>query len=100
MYSTITRQARSVRALEQQAPDMENIAHGHDSFAKTLNQWISSSGHRQNLLMRDASRVGVASAKSSRTGRTYWAMVIAGSYDQTQRAAPKATPKARSPAGG
>jgi uncharacterized protein YkwD len=56
----------------------ENIAYGHDSFAKTLNQWIESSGHRQNLLMHNASRVGIASAKSSRTSRTYWAMVIAG----------------------
>jgi hypothetical protein len=27
--------------------------------------------------MHGATRVGVASAKSSKTGRTYWAMVIA-----------------------
>ena len=56
----------------------ENIAFGYDNFPKTLDQWIASSGHRSNLLLHDASRVGVASAKSSKSGRTYWAMVIAG----------------------
>ena len=67
----------------------ENIAYGYDNFTKTLDQWINSSGHRKNLLMQGASRVGVASAKSSKTGRTYWAMVIAA-------APPKATSKTRS----
>ena len=74
----------------------ENIAYGYDSFTKTLDQWINSSGHRQNLLMKGASRVGVASAKSSTTGRTYWALVIAGDYDQPKRAASKATSKVKS----
>jgi uncharacterized protein YkwD len=78
----------------------ENIAYGHDSFPKTLDQWIHSSGHRKNLLMQGASRVGVASAKSSKTGRTYWAMVIAGDYDRPKRAAAKgaakSAPKAKS----
>lgn len=75
----------------------ENIAYGHDSFPKTLDQWIRSSGHRKNLLMQGASRVGVASAKSSKTGRTYWAMVIAGGYEQPrQQPAAKAAAKAKS----
>jgi len=68
----------------------ENIAYGYDSFTKTLDQWIRSSGHRENLLMQGASRVGVASAKSSTTGRTYWALVIAGDLEQPKRAASKA----------
>jgi hypothetical protein len=55
----------------------ENIAYSYDNFAKTLDQWIGSDGHRRNLLLHGASRVGVANSKSS-TGRTYWAMVIAG----------------------
>jgi hypothetical protein len=59
----------------------ENIAFGYDSFPKTLDQWVNSSGHRRNLLLRNASRVGVASVKSSKTGRMYWAMVIAGDYE-------------------
>ena len=59
----------------------ENIAYGHDSFEKTLGQWIDSSGHRRNLLLHNASRVGVASARDAGGKRTYWAMVIAGDYE-------------------
>src|SRR3954454_19683137 len=59
----------------------ENIAYGHESFAKTLGQWIDSSGHRRNLLLHNASRVGIASAKDASGKRTYWAMVIAGDYE-------------------
>ena len=59
----------------------ENIAYGYESFEKTLGQWIDSSGHRKNLLLRNASRVGVASAKDASGKRTYWAMVIAGDYE-------------------
>ena len=67
----------------------ENIAFGYDNFAKTLDQWIESPGHRRNLLMHGASRVGLASAKSSTTGRTYWAMVIADGYKRKPSAAVK-----------
>ena len=68
----------------------ENIAYGHDGFKKTLDQWIASAGHRKNLLLSKASRVGVASAKSP-TSRTYWAMVIAGDYEKPRSAAAKKT---------
>jgi hypothetical protein len=60
----------------------ENIAYGYDSFPKTLNQWIESSEHRKNLLLPNASRIGIGSAKSSTTGRIYWAMEIAGDYER------------------
>jgi len=66
----------------------ENIAYGYDNFQKTLGQWIDSSGHRKNLLLPKASRVGVASARSS-SSRTYWAMVIAGDYEKPASAAAK-----------
>jgi hypothetical protein len=59
----------------------ENIAYGYESFEKTLGQWIASSGHRKNLLLHNASRVGIASAKDVSGKRTYWAMVIAGDYE-------------------
>ena len=58
----------------------ENIAYGYESFEKTLGQWIDSSEHRKNLLLHNASRVGIASAKDASGKRTYWAMVIAGDY--------------------
>src|SRR6476660_3345916 len=63
------------------APTTENIAYGYESFEKTLGQWIDSSGHRKNLLLHNASRVGIASAKDASGKRTYWAMVIAGDYE-------------------
>ena len=69
----------------------ENIAYGYDGFEKTLGQWIDSSGHRKNLLLPRASRVGVASAKSATSRRTYWAMVIAGEYEPPPKAAGKKT---------
>src|SRR5258706_13975451 len=72
----------------------ENIAYGYDSFEKTLDQWIASAGHRKNLLLPKASRVGVASAKSATTHRTYWAMVIAGEYEPRPKAPGKTTPPA------
>jgi hypothetical protein len=59
----------------------ENIAYGYDNFEKTLGQWIDSSGHRKNLLLHDASRVGIASATNASGKRTYWAMEIAGDYE-------------------
>ena len=55
----------------------ENLAYGDDTFPKALAQWIGSYGHRRNLLMHEATRVGIASAKSPKSGLTYWAMVIA-----------------------
>jgi Cysteine-rich secretory protein family len=59
----------------------ENIAYGYESFEKTLGQWIDSSEHRRNLLLHNASKVGIASAKDASGKRTYWAMVIAGDYE-------------------
>jgi Cysteine-rich secretory protein family len=59
----------------------ENIAYGYDGFEKTLGQWIDSSGHRRNLLLHNATRVGIASARDASGKRTYWAMVIAGDYE-------------------
>jgi Cysteine-rich secretory protein family len=77
----------------------ENIAYGYDSFEKTLEQWIGSSSHRKNLLLHNATRVGVASARSEATRRTYWAMEIAGGYEprpsvKGKKAAPASRPKA------
>lgn len=70
----------------------ENIAYGYESFPKTLDQWINSSSHRKNLLMHEGERVGVASARSSADGRTYWAMVIAGDYEKPRPAGGKSKP--------
>jgi uncharacterized protein YkwD len=55
----------------------ESLAQGDATFAKALDQWIGSYGHRSNLLMHEGTRVGIASARS-KSGEIYWAMVIAG----------------------
>jgi uncharacterized protein YkwD len=60
----------------------ENIAYGYDRFDKTLDQWIASSEHRKNLLLHNASRIGIASARDGSGRRTYWAMEIAGDYEK------------------
>ena len=63
----------------------ENIAYGYDTFDKTLEQWIDSSEHRRNLLLHNASRIGIASARDASGKRTYWAMEIAGDYEPKSR---------------
>jgi hypothetical protein len=75
----------------------ENIAYGYDSFPKTLNQWIESPAHRKNLLLPNASRVGIASAKSKKTGRTYWSMEIAADYEQPEPRGAKRAVGAKKP---
>jgi uncharacterized protein YkwD len=72
----------------------ENIAYGYESFEKTLDQWIASSEHRKNLLLPNASRVGVASARSATSRRTYWAMEIAGDYEPPRTTVAKRAPVA------
>jgi uncharacterized protein YkwD len=55
----------------------ENVAAGFRTCAETIKQWDASTGHRDNLRMPGARRVGVASiAKPSSPYRRFWAMVI------------------------
>ncbi len=55
----------------------ENIGAGFLSFTEMFRQWQESRGHRENLLMPGARRVGVASVANARSPyRRFWAMVI------------------------
>ena len=55
----------------------ENIGAGFLSFSEMLKQWEDSAGHRENLLMAGARRVGVASVDNPKSPyRKFWAMVI------------------------
>jgi|SRR5438445_4812155 len=55
----------------------ENIGAGFLSFSEMLKQWEASAGHRENLLMMRARRVGVASVDNPKSPyRKFWAMVI------------------------
>ncbi len=55
----------------------ENLAAGCLTFRETLKQWEDSPGHRENLLMPGARKVGVASVRNPGSPyRMFWAMVI------------------------
>jgi uncharacterized protein YkwD len=55
----------------------ENIGAGFIAFAEMLRQWEESAGHRENLLMPGAKRVGVAFVDNAKSPyRRFWAMVI------------------------
>jgi uncharacterized protein YkwD len=55
----------------------ENIGAGYLSFSEMLKQWEDSAGHRENLLMTGARRVGVAFVNNPKSPyRKFWAMVI------------------------
>jgi len=55
----------------------ENIGAGFISFSEMLKQWEDSAGHRANLLMVGARRVGVAAVGNPKSPyRKFWAMVI------------------------
>ncbi len=55
----------------------ENIGAGFLSFTEMLKQWEDSAGHRENLLMPGAKRIGVASVDNPKSPyRKFWAMVI------------------------
>ena len=55
----------------------ENIGAGFLTFAEMLKQWEDSTGHRDNLLMAGARRVGVASVDNPKSPyRKFWTMVI------------------------
>jgi len=65
----------------------------------TLTQWIASSGHRKNLLLPKATRIGIGSATSATTHRMYWAMEIAGDYEKRPVVANRQSkPASRKPA--
>ncbi len=55
----------------------ENIAADFLTFPETLKQWEDSAGHRENLLMAGARKVGVAAVPNPKSPyRMFWAMVI------------------------
>jgi len=70
LFSTRVARLRRTRAAE-------NIAAGFLTFSETLKQWEDSPGHRANLLMPGARKVGVAFVANPKSPyRMFWAMVI------------------------
>jgi len=54
----------------------ENLAEGTKTWAETIQRWEASAGHNANLLLPDATHVGVAVAYNDQTHEAFWAMVI------------------------
>jgi uncharacterized protein YkwD len=55
----------------------ENIGTGYPGFAEMLKQWEDSAGHRENLLMVGARKIGFASVDNPKSPyRKFRAMVI------------------------
>jgi uncharacterized protein YkwD len=62
---------RSRRLRHTSLPVAENIAMGQQNAQEALRSWMSSSGHRANILSRNHRRIGV-SAYSSPDGTVFW----------------------------
>jgi uncharacterized protein YkwD len=54
----------------------ENLAEGTKTWAETIERWQTSAGHNGNLLLPDATHVGVAVAYNEQTHEAYRALVI------------------------
>jgi uncharacterized protein YkwD len=56
----------------------ENLGEGYYSLQEAMTGWRNSPGHNANLLMTNATRLGIAIAKDPRTHYgVYWAMELA-----------------------
>ncbi len=53
----------------------ENVSCGCGNATCAIQQWLRSSGHRANILLRRAGSYGIASARSE-GGAVYWAMEL------------------------
>ncbi len=55
----------------------ENVGAGQRSFAEVLQGWKASPGHNRNLLLRDATQMGIALATRPESRyKTFWTLVM------------------------
>src|SRR5665213_191097 len=56
----------------------ENIGAGYHTLAEAFSGWRDSPPHKANMLLKNATRVGIAAVYTPRsTYKVYWAMIIA-----------------------
>ncbi|WP_250861083.1 CAP domain-containing protein [Oceanirhabdus seepicola] len=55
----------------------ENIAQGQKSATEVMKSWMSSSGHRANILSKNYSHIGIGSAVDNK-GTRYWVQMFIG----------------------
>jgi len=59
----------------------ENLAEGTKTWAETIQRWAGSAGHNENLLMPEATHIGVAVVYSEQTHEPFRALVIGRKID-------------------
>jgi uncharacterized protein YkwD len=61
----------------------ENISAGYHTLAEAFSGWRDSPPHRANMLLKGATRMGIAAVYTPRSKyKVYWAMVIAEPDDR------------------
>jgi uncharacterized protein YkwD len=61
----------------------ENIGAGYHTLAEAFSGWRDSPPHRTNMLLKDATRMGIATAYTpSSKYKVYWAFIIAEPDDK------------------
>jgi len=61
----------------------ENIGAGYHTLAEAFSGWRDSPPHRANMLLKDATRLGIAAVYTPRSKyKVYWAMIIAQPDDR------------------
>ncbi len=60
----------------------ENIGAGYHTLAEAFSGWRDSPPHRENMLLRGATRIGIAAAYAPKSKyRVFWALILAAPGD-------------------
>lgn len=63
----------------------ENVGAGHQSVENAIKSWIASPRHRDNMLMKEATRIGlVRGSASGNRYSSYWALELASTGSSGQ----------------
>lgn len=61
----------------------ENIGAGYHTLAEAFSGWRDSPPHRENMLLRDATRIGIAAVYAPKSKyHVFWALILAAPDDQ------------------
>jgi hypothetical protein len=65
---------------------VENIGAGYHTLAQAFSGWRDSPSHRANMLLRDATQMGIAAVYSPRSKyKVFWALIMAAPDDRRGR---------------
>jgi uncharacterized protein YkwD len=61
----------------------ENVGAGYHTLSDAFSGWRGSSGHRENMLRRDVTQIGIAAAYAPRSKyKVFWALILASPDDR------------------